>query len=223
MSKCSTSSDASATRGAEGRQAHKAEPRGQLVVLSGPAGAGKTTVAKRLCEQTDLRRSVSATTRSPRRGEVHGRDYYFVTEEEFRQMVARGEFLEHARVHGHLYGTPRRPIENALRAGESCLLVIDVQGAMQVREQLPHALLIFLDAPDEATRARRLGERHTEDPRDRQRRRAAAAVERHFKEHYDHYVVNDDLGRTVAELRSIIVRGPKPEDRRHAANGRGND
>jgi len=187
---------------------------GGLIVLSGPAGVGKTTVGERLCRDLGLRRSVSATTREPRPSEVDGRDYFFLTEEQFRERLARGEFLEHARVHGHLYGTPRAPIEEAVRAGETCLLVIDVQGGAQVQKSWPEALFIFLDAPDAALEERLVG-RNTEGRAEREARLAAATDERCYKENYDYCVTNDDLDRAVAELRTLICRGREPEDRRH--------
>jgi len=205
-------------RAAQHDATRPATTRGRLVVLSGPAGAGKTTVAERLCREAGIRRSVSATTRPPRQGEVDGRDYFFVSEDEFRRRLARDEFLEHARVHGHLYGTPRQPVEEALRAGESRLLVIDVQGALQVKAHCPDALLVFLDAPDAAL-GERLAGRATEDTAEQGKRRAGAPAERHFKEHYDHCVVNDDLERTVAELRAILSGGRRPEARRHTLDG----
>jgi guanylate kinase len=179
---------------------------------------GKTTVAERLCRETGIRRSVSATTRPPRPGEVDGRDYLFLTEEEFERRIAAGGFLEHARVHGAHYGTPRAPIEEALRAGQSRLLVIDVQGAMQVKRHCSEALLVFLDAPD-AVLDQRLTGRGTEDGQHRQRRLAAAEAERQYKEQYDFCVVNDGLDQAVAELRGILSHGPEPGDRRHTLDG----
>lgn len=191
----------------------------RLIVLSGPAGVGKNTVAERLCRETGIRRAITATTRVPRPGEVDGRDYFFLTEEQFRRRVERDELLEHATVHGRLYGTPRRQVEEAMAAGESCLLVIDVQGAEQVRQQRPDALLIFLDAPDEATQTERLAGRSTEDAGERERRLATAAVERQHKDRYDCCVVNDDLDRTVAELRAVVTSDRRPQHRRQRLNG----
>jgi guanylate kinase len=181
--------------------------RGRVIVISGPAGAGKNTVAERLCRELPLRRVITATTRSARPGEVDGRDYRFLSPEAFRRGIERNEFLEHATVHGQLYGTPRAAVEAALKGGEDCLLLIDVQGAMQVRPLVPDALLIFLDAPDTAALSQRLAGRSTETEADRQRRLETAAVERTYQGRYDHRVVNDDLARTVAEIRRIIRGG----------------
>ena len=199
-------------------EANAKPPKARLIVLSGPAGAGKTTVAEMLCKETGIARSVSATTRQPRPGEVDGRDYHFITEAEFERRVARGEFLEHATVHGHRYGTPRAPIEEALRRGESRLLVIDVQGAMQVKAAFPDALLIFLDAPDEALEER-MAARGTETETERRTRRRKAQLERNYKEHYDFYVVNDNLQDTVARIRHFITDRTKPGERRQSLNG----
>lgn len=176
-------------------------------------------MAERLCRDLSIERVVTATTRPPRPGEVDGRDYWFLTEDEFLRRLGRGEFLEHARVHGALYGTPREPLEAALRAGETRLLVIDVQGAMQVKAQRPEAMMIFLDAPDDAVLGCRLAARGTEDERQQATRRATAAAERKFKEHYDHCIVNDDLERTVAQLRTLLAPRRGPEDRRRTLDG----
>ena len=196
------------------------EPReGVLIVLSGPAGVGKTTVADAVCRRLGLRRSISATTRRAREGEVDGRDYFFVTEEDFAARIARGEFIEHAQVHGHRYGTPRRPVDEALARGESRLLVIDVQGGAQVREQRPRSLFIFLDAPDDATLRERLVGRSTEPREQQERRLAEARTERTYKERYDYCVLNDDLDRAVDEVCRIIATARQPQDRRPPLDG----
>jgi len=199
-------------------EANAKAPRGQLIVLSGPAGAGKTTVAELLCNETGVKRSISATTRQARPGETHGRDYYFLSDAEFDERLARGELLEHATVHGHRYGTPRAPVEEALSRGESMLLVIDVQGAMQVKAAFPEALLIFLDAPDEALEER-MARRGSETEDQRRLRRQKANLERSYKEHYDFHVVNDNLQETVARLRDIIATRRKPGQRRQSFDG----
>jgi guanylate kinase len=215
VSRWPTSSEAPATTDAERRDT----TAGRLIVLSGPAGVGKSTVAEQVCRRLGLRRSVSATTRPPRADEVAGRDYLFVTKEEFRDGIARGEFLEHALVHEQLYGTPRQPIERAVAAGESRLLVIDVQGAMQVQEHRPDSLFIFLDAPDDATLCARLAQRGTEDPAERETRLVRASIERTYKEHYDYVVINDDLDRAVSEVCDIIARDRRRNDRRQSLDG----
>lgn len=208
-------SEAQAGSGADRRET----AAGQLIVLSGPAGVGKSMVSARVCQRLGLRRSVSATTRPPRPDEVAGRDYLFVTREEFQEGVARGDFLEHALVHKHLYGTPRAPVERALAAGESRLLVIDVQGAMQVQQQRPDSLFIFLDAPDDATLRERLSQRGSEDPSERETRLVRASIERTYKEHYDCVVINDDLERAVEEVCDTILRTARRKDRRHSLDG----
>ena len=183
-----------------------------LIVISGPAGVGKNTVAQRLLRALPLRQALTATTRSPRDGDVDGRDSLFLTEDEFARRVERGDFLEHATVHGRRYGSLRSEVDAARRAGKHCLLLIDVQGARQVRRACPEALLIFLDAPDLATLDRRLRGRDTEGAGERQRRLATAAAERKRRDEFDHCVVNDDLDRAVARLCEIIrehVRAPR--------------
>ena len=181
---------------------------GRLVVISGPSGSGKSTLVRRLLARTDLRLSVSvsATTRSPRSGEVPGRDYVFVTPDEFDQMRARGELLESARVHGHLYGTPVQKVSAAMSRGLCVALVIDVQGGFQVRERVPDALLVFIQIPSLEVLEHRLRARGTDDEATIERRLAAARRELEQAFRYDVQVINDELDRAVEELASILIQ-----------------
>ena len=137
--------------------------KGMLLVISGPSGAGKGTLyGKLLRDDPTMTFSVSYATRSPRPGEVDGRDYYFVDEEKFQRMVAEDGFLEYAAVHGHHYGTPRQPVMEALANGQNVMLDIDPQGALQVMERMPGCVSVFILPPSFAELRRRLEGRHTE-------------------------------------------------------------
>lgn len=181
--------------------------RGVLFVISAPSGAGKTTLVRRLMERHPaLRFSISFTTRPPRPGEVDGRDYFFVSPRRFADMVDANEFLEHATVFGHSYGTSRAQVDATLATGASILLEIDWQGAQQVRRNAPHCRSIFIFPPSIAELERRLRGRGT-DPEDVIRRRLASSVGdlSHWEE-FDFLVVNDDLEAALAALEEIIVR-----------------
>lgn len=180
--------------------------QGRLIVLSGPSGVGKDTVLRRLFELSpSLRYSVSYTTRAPRTGEVDGVSYSFVDEPTFREMLARGEFLEHAEVFGHhLYGTSARRVDEALARGEYIVLKIDVQGAAQVRERAPEAIFVFLLPPSDEELFRRLRERGTDSGEDLQRRLQEAAAELAEAAHYDHRVVNDEVDRAAREIIALV-------------------
>lgn len=183
-----------------------AAARGVLFVISAPSGAGKTTLVRRLMERHPaLRFSISFTTRPPRPGEQDGRDYFFVAAGRFADMVSGGEFLEHASVFGHSYGTSRSQVEATLATGASILLEIDWQGAQQVRRNAPHCRSIFIFPPSVAELERRLRGRGT-DPEDVIRRRLASSVAdlSHWDE-FDYLVVNDDLEAALQALESIIV------------------
>ncbi len=186
-----------------------ARPRGLLVVISGPSGSGKTSLARALEQRLGGRYSVSATTRPPGPGEAGGRDYEFISEQEFKERVDRGAFLEHAMVFGrHWYGTPREPVERALAAGELIILAIDVQGAMQVRRSMPEAFLLFILPPDESELRRRLRARGRDDPASIERRLAEARREIEVGVRggaYDAHVVNDDLERAIAEACRLVL------------------
>jgi guanylate kinase len=178
---------------------------GILYVIAGPSGVGKGTVVARVRELVpDLRVSVSVTTRRPRPTERDGVDYSFVGEEDFDRMVEGGELLEWAEIFGHRSGTPSRPIDEALAGGRDVLLEIDVQGARQVREARPDAVLIFLEPPSLAELERRLRTRATEDEEKLQRRLAKAAWEGSQRDLFDHVVVNDDLTSASSQVAAII-------------------
>ena len=179
---------------------------GRLIVLSGPSGSGKSTLVQRLLERPGLRLevSISATTRPPRAGERFGRDYVFLSAPEFENI--RDQLLESAEVHGHSYGTPAEPVRKALEQGTCVILVIDVQGGIQVREKVPSALLIFVRAPGLDVLEQRLRARGTDDEASIQRRLANARRELELAKCYDVHLVNDDLERSVDELAAILVQ-----------------
>ncbi|MEW5762182.1 MAG: guanylate kinase [Bacillota bacterium] len=180
--------------------------QGLLVVLSGPSGVGKGTITAALLRRLpELHLSVSVTTRLPRPGEKGGVDYFFVSEEEFAGMVAAGELLEWAEVHGAHYGTPRRPVLEALRRGEDVLLEIDVQGGLTVKRNFPDAVLIFVLPPSMEELRRRLVCRGKDGPAAIEKRLAAARREMQRVPDYDFVVINDRLERVVDEIWSIMA------------------
>ncbi len=175
------------------------------MVVSAPSGAGKTTLCRLLIERLSFRFSVSHTTRPPRPGEVHGRDYYFVSRPEFESLVQEGAFLEWAEVHGHLYGTSVAEVERALSGEEDLLLDIDVQGASQVRRKLgAQAVFVFILPPSLEELERRLRSRGTEDEETLARRLARAREEIRFAPWFDYVVVNDEVERAFEDLAAII-------------------
>jgi guanylate kinase len=179
-------------------------------VIAGPSGVGKGTVVKRLLERDpNLRLSVSATTRARRPTERDGVDYHFVTNERFDELVASGSLLEWAEVFGHRSGSPAAAVKEALDAGHDVVLEIDVQGAGQVRERVPDAVLILLAPPSMAELERRLRTRGTEDEDKLALRLATAAEELEQAPRFDHVVVNDDLERATTQVEAII-QGSRP-------------
>jgi guanylate kinase len=178
------------------------------VVLAAPSGTGKTTVAHRLVEgSNDFVFSVSATTRPPREGERDGVDYHFVDRAGFESMVEAGELVEWAEVHGRLYGTPRAEIEVAAGRGVHVVLDIDVQGALQIRDALPEAKLIFVLPPSVEALVKRLRGRGTEEEGEVARRLRSALDELSVAPDFDHLIVNDDVDRCAADVRAIVTSG----------------
>jgi guanylate kinase len=179
--------------------------RGTLIVVSAPSGAGKTSLAARALKRAvNLRFSVSYTTRPPRRGEQNGVDYFFVTKDEFSSMRQKGEFLEWAEVHGHLYATQRAQVEQNLAQGLDVILDIDVQGAAQVRHQMPDSISIFILPPSREVLESRLRIRNENEPADLERRMLSAAREVSTYDQFDYAIINDDLDRALGSLEAII-------------------
>jgi len=179
--------------------------RGRLFVISAPSGAGKTSLVKALLERhPGLKVSVSHTTRKPRPHEVHGREYYFSSPEEFRELVAQGQFLEHAQVFDNYYGTRRQTVAALLAAGTDVVLEIDWQGAQQVRAGMPECVTIFILPPSRQALQERLERRRTDSPETIARRlRDAVADMRHSSE-FDYIVVNDRFEQALEDLSAII-------------------
>jgi guanylate kinase len=184
--------------------------RGRLVVITGPSGAGKGTLIRKLVERRpDLEVAVSATTRPRRESEVDGVHYYFLTEEEFVARIERGEFLEYVHyVSGHRYGTLRSEVERIRAAGRSCILELETEGARRVKELEPESGTIFVTTPSFDELERRLRDRATESAGEIGERLELARRQMAEQDDFEHVVVNDDLERAVAELDRLIARAP---------------
>ena len=184
------------------------------VVLSAPSGAGKTTIARALVKEIeDVVFSVSATTRPARDHEVDGVDYHFVSEAEFRAMIEADELVEWAEVHGHLYGTSREAIQAALEGGRFLILDVDVQGAMQMRDRVPDAVLVFVLPPSADALVERLTERGTEGEDNVTQRINNARGELEQASRFDYIVVNENLNHAINEVRSIVLAEGRRTDR----------
>ena len=183
----------------------KTKKHGLLIVLSGPSGSGKNTVCDMAKEvMPNIWESVSMTSRKPRKGEVDGKDYYFVSEEEFEKNIEEGKMLEHAKFAGNYYGTPRESVQKQLDAGKDVLLVIEIQGALQIKEKIPQALFVFLLPPSMKELKRRLRMRKTETEEKLMERFETAYKEINELPKYNYVIVNDKADEAARKLEAII-------------------
>ena len=179
--------------------------RGILTVVSGFSGAGKGTLMKRLLEKYDnYSLSISATTRAPRDGEEHGREYFFHSKEEFEELISQDALIEYAQYVENYYGTPKAYVEKQLEAGRDVILEIEIQGALKVKEKMPDTLLMFVTPPTAAELKRRLTDRGTETPEVIESRLRRASEEAEGMPLYDYVLINDDLEECVDRLHGII-------------------
>lgn len=177
---------------------------GNLYIVAAPSGAGKTTLVRRLlAEDSAIRLSISYTTRAPRTGEENGREYHFVDVATFKKMIAQGDFLEWAEVHGNFYGTSKSWISSEMAAGRDVLLEIDWQGAQQVRQHFPQAIGVFILPPSLEVLAQRLRGRGTDAEEVIARRLAAAGEEMRHVGEFDYVIINDDLEQALADLLAV--------------------
>ena len=199
--------------------------KGILLVVSGFSGAGKGTLMKKLLEKhaNDYALSISATTRLPRPGEVNGREYFFVTKDEFRRMIDQDELIEYASYVDNFYGTPRKYVEEQLQAGKNVILEIEIQGALKVKEKLPETRLFFITAPSADELKNRLEGRGTETKEVIEARLSRAYEESLGIEQYDYFVINDEVDRAVEELHTLVMNecngaAPKNDSNRTSLN-----
>ena len=180
-------------------------PKGVLLVVSGPSGAGKGTICQLLREQLpDLGYSISVTTRQPRVGEVDGVNYFFKTVPQVKEMIAKGELLEYAEVYGNYYGTPRKYVEDLLNAGHDVLLEIDIQGALQIKERFPEGVFVFIVPPSLDELSARIYKRGTDSEDVIKRRMASAAGELTYAQKYDYIIVNDIAQKAANKVLTIM-------------------
>ncbi|MCL2610249.1 MAG: guanylate kinase [Defluviitaleaceae bacterium] len=177
--------------------------KGMLVIISGPSGSGKGTVLKKLIRE-DFALSISMTTRESRPGEIDGKDYFFVTKEEFLHARDNGQLLEHAEFVGNMYGTPKKYVEERILAGRAVILEIDVEGALQIKDKIEESISIFLMPPSFEELSERLINRQTEDLDTIMRRIKRAKYEIEHIQKYDYLVINEDIEKTVSQISSII-------------------
>ena len=179
--------------------------KGLILVISAPSGAGKTTLCKRLLQaSSSFISSVSFTTRRPRKNEMEGVDYYFVSQKEFQKMIEKRRFIEWTEVHGCLYGTSVKLLDQAIKEEKDVLLEVDVTGGAEIKKNYPQAVLIFLLPPSWQELEKRLANRRTEDEEKLARRIKQAKREIKYAPHYDYFIVNDDINRALEDLLAII-------------------
>ena len=186
---------------------------GVLSVISGFSGVGKGTIVKKLVEKEGYALSISATSRAPRQGEVHGREYFFLTREEFHSMIENDGLIEWAEYVNNFYGTPREYVEERLAGGEDVILEIEPQGALKVKAQYPEALLIFIVPPNAKELENRLVGRGTEEVETIKKRLKRAAEETAFIENYEYIVINDDIEDAVSDIHHIIQAASHKRER----------
>jgi guanylate kinase len=180
--------------------------RGSLFIVSAPSGAGKTTLCQKLAGLLPgIGQSISFTTRPPRKGEVNDRDYTFISEDEFRKLITQGEFLEWAKVHGNLYGTSRRRLEQLRNEGNDAILDIDIEGARQVRAADGNGVFIFILPPSLSVLKARLDGRRSDAPEEIALRMKRAKEEIKEYKHYDYVIVNDVFDDALSELKAIVI------------------
>ena len=184
--------------------------QGKLVIVSGPSGVGKSTICREVVRRLEnAYLSVSVTTRAQAPGEENGREYWFVSRQEFRKRIEAGALLEYAEVFGNLYGTPKDKTDEALRAGKTVILEIDIQGGKQVKAMYPQAVMIFILPPSPKTLAERMGHRGRETTEAAARRLGSANAEiAAASQCYDNMVINDDLEQAIREVIQIIEKAP---------------
>jgi guanylate kinase len=181
------------------------EKKGLLIVVSGPSGAGKGTICKEFLNNNDsVKISVSATTRKPRDGEINGVNYFFISKEKFENMIEGNEFLEYARVYDNFYGTPKSAVLESLEKGDDVLLEIDIQGAKQIKEVYPEGVFVFILPPSLKELKSRIVGRGTETIEDIEKRFGSAFKEIQQIEHYNYFIMNNDVKTSSKELSSII-------------------
>jgi len=179
--------------------------KGLILVISAPSGVGKTTLCKRLLQvSSSFISSVSFTTRRPRRNEIEGVDYYFVSQKEFQKMIEKRRFIEWTEVHGRLYGTSVKLLDQAIKEEKDVLLEVDVTGGAEIKKNYLQAVLIFLLPPSWQELEKRLANRRTEDEEKLARRIKQAKREIKYAPHYDYFIVNDDINRALEDLLAII-------------------